>query len=432
MSLRLDHALVVDPAPEGPRILEDTSLFLQGGKIAGIGDDLPAADQVLDCQGCIVAPGLVNAHTHAAMVLLRGTADDLPLERWLEERIWPAEARFTAQTVRAGADLAIAEMLAGGTTAFADMYFFEDQVAQAAQDAGIRCVAGFTLIGFDTPEFAAADLLDEAERFLGRWPADGGLVQGSVAPHATYTCDQGTLEAASDLAGDHGGLLQTHCSETRHEVYSLEQETGERPVGRLAGTGCLTDRALVAHCGWITKAEIGEIARSGATVVHNPVANMKLATGGYAPVPELVEAGVDVALGTDGAASNNRLDMFETMKTTALIHKHHRWQAEVLPADQVLAMATRVGARALGIADGGRVTEGAPADLMVVDTARPHLQPMNDPISHLVYAARPGDVRATVVAGELVYKDGGFPQPGFDLGTVMEAADQAADQVLDG
>ncbi len=430
MSLRLDHALVVDPAPGGPRILEDTSLLLRDGKIARIGDDLPDAHRVLDCRGCIVAPGLVNAHTHAAMVLLRGTADGLPLERWLEERIWPAEARFTAQTVRAGGDLAIAEMLAGGTTAFADMYFFEDQVAQAAQDAGIRCVAGFTLVGFDTPEFATEDLLDEAERFLGRWPADGGLVQGSVAPHATYTCDQQTLQAAAGLAEDHGGLLQTHCSETRHEVYSVEQDTGERPVGRLVETGCLTGHALVAHCGWITKAEVEAIAGTGATVVHNPVANMKLATGGYAPVPELLEAGVDVALGTDGAASNNRLDMFETMKTTALIHKHHRWQADVLPADQVLAMATRVGAQALGIAGGGRATEGAPADLMVVDTARPHLRPMNDPVSHLVYAAQPSDVRATVVAGELVYKDGAFLQPGFDLEAVVEAADQAAGQVL--
>lgn len=432
MSLRLDHALVVDPAPDGPRILEDTSLFVQDGKIARIGDELPEAEQVLDCQGGIVAPGLVNAHTHAAMVLLRGTADDLPLERWLEDRIWPAEARLTAETVRAGTDLAIAEMLAGGTTAFADMYVFEDQVAQAAQDAGIRCVAGFSLIGFATPEFAADDLLDEAEGFLGRWPADGELVQGSVAPHATYTCDQGTLEAAAGLAGDHGGLLQTHCSETRHEVYSVEQETGRRPVARLAETGCLTDRALVAHCGWITKPEVDEIARSGATVVHNPVANMKLATGGYAPVPELIEAGVDVALGTDGAASNNRLDMFETMKATALIHKHHRWQAQVLPASKVLAMATRVGAQALGIPDGGRVIEGAPADLMVVDTARPHLRPMTDPVSHLVYAAQPGDVRATVVAGELVYKDGAFLQPGFDLDAVMVSADQAASQVLDG
>lgn len=430
MSLRLDHALVVDPAPDGPRILDDTSLLLRDGKIARIGDDLPDASQVLDCRGCIVAPGLVNAHTHGPMVLLRGTADDLPLERWLEERIWPAEARFTAQTVRAGADLAIAEMLAGGTTAFADMYFFEDQVAQAAQDAGIRCLAGFTLIGFDTPEFPVEDLLEEADVFLDRWPADGDLVQGSVAPHATYTCDPGTLQAAAELVEDHGCRLQTHCSETRHEVYSVEAETGGRPVDQLVETGCLTDGALVAHCGWITKAEVERIAGTGATVVHNPVANMKLATGGYAPVPELIEAGVDVALGTDGAASNNRLDMFETMKTTALIHKHHRWQADVLPADQVLAMATRVGAKALGIAGGGRVVEGAPADLMVVDTARPHLRPMNDPVSHLVYAAQPADVRATVVAGELVYKDGGFPQPGFDLEAVMEAADQAASQVL--
>ncbi len=426
MSLRLDHALIVDPSPDGPRILDDTSLYIEDGQIASLGQDLPDAHEVVDCRGCIVAPGLVNAHTHAAMVLMRGMADDLPLERWLEERIWPAEAKLTAETVRAGADLAIAEMLAGGTTAFADMYFFEEQVAQAADDAGIRCLAGFAIIGFDTPEFAADELIDQAEGFLDRWSAAEGRVRGSVAPHATYTCDGALLQETADLAGKGGHQLQTHCSETRHEVYSVEQDTGRRPVEQLAETGCLGHGSLLAHCGWITKAEVQEIARSGAAVVHNPVANMKLATGGYAPLPELLDAGVPVALGTDGAASNNRLDMFETMKTTALIHKHHRWEASILPAAEVLGLATRVGAQALGIEGGGRVTEGAPADLMVVDTSKPHLRPLNDPVSHLVYAAQPGDVRATIVAGKLLYKDGAFLAPGVDLEAIIETAEQAA------
>ncbi|MDX1612507.1 MAG: amidohydrolase, partial [Candidatus Thermoplasmatota archaeon] len=379
MSLLIEHATLIDPDPAGATVHRDARLYVEEERIVEVDGPQVEADRVLDATGHLVLPGMVNAHTHAAMVLLRGIGDELALEAWLETRIWPMEAHFTAETVRAGTELAIAEMLACGTTGFLDMYFFEDQVAQAALDAGIRCRAGFTLADPGTPEHVPEDLLPEARKFLERWPADGSLVQGSIAPHATYTCGPDTLEAAAELSAHHGCTLQTHCSETRHEVYSVRAEHGHRPVEQLARHGCLNQRTVLAHCGWITKAEAREIADKGARVAHNPVANMKLATGGYAPVPELLEAGAPVGLGTDGAASNNRLDPFETMKATSLVHKHHRWEHGLLPADEVLSMQTRTGAELLGLQDGGRVTEGAPADLCILDARKPHLQPLHDP-----------------------------------------------------
>lgn len=428
MSLRLDHATVVDPAPEGLRVQHGVSVHVEDGRITEVGSTTVEADDVLDATGCAVMPGLVNAHGHVAMTLLRGWADELPLERWLRERVWPVEAQLTASDVRAGAELGIAEMLAGGVSAFADMYFFEDAIAEAARDAGLRCLAGFSLIDHDTPEHAADALPAAAEAFLKRWPADGALVRGSIAPHAAYTCGPETLGRAAELSEHFGARLQTHCAETRDEVYTVETDTGRRPLAQLAEHGCVTERTLLAHCGWTTKDEVRRIAREGATVVHNPVANMKLATGGTTPVPELLAAGAPVALGTDGPASNNTLDVFETMKFTSLVHKQHRWQADATPAAAVLAMATRVGAHALGFEASGRVAEGFAADLAVVDLRRPHVQPLHDVVSQLVYAARASDVRTTIVGGNILYHEGEHRT--MDAEAVVERASAAARRLI--
>lgn len=424
MSLRLDRATVLDPAPEGVRVLREASVHIEDGRITSVGSDRPEAERVFDVRGDLVLPGLVNAHTHVAMTLLRGHADELPLERWLETRIWPAEARLDADLVGAGARLGIAEMLAGGVTAFADMYFFEDAAAKAAEAAGMRCLAGFALVDFGTPELAPEEQPKACEAFLARYPSDAPLVRGSVAPHATYTCGPETLARAAELSKRFDARLQVHCNETRHEVYSVEERTGRRPLAQLAEHGCLDERTLLAHCGWTTKDEVRRIAASGATVTHNPVANMKLATGGYAPVPELLAAGARVALGTDGPASNNRLDLFETMKLTSILHKHHRWQADAMPAGQVLAMATREGAHALSFTDAGRVTEGAAADLCVVNLSAPHAHPLHDPVSQAVYALSAGDVRLTIVAGRILYEEGRFTS--LELDAVVREADEAA------
>lgn len=430
MSLRFDDVTAIDPSPDGPAVTEGTSVRVAGGRIEAIGDRLPQADVVVDGRGGLLVPGFVNAHGHCPMTLLRGYADDLTLERWLRDRIWPAEAHLTREAVGAGARLGIAEMLAAGITGFADMYLFEGALAEAAQAAGIRCLAGASIVDFETPEGPADAALDRAEAFLDAHPPDAeGLVRGSIAPHSTYTCSGETLAACAEIAEDQGARVQVHAGETRHETYTVEADTGRRPVAQLAEHGALTERTLLAHGGWLTKQEVGTIAEAGASVVHCPTANMKLATGGYAPVPELLDAGVQVALGTDGPASNNTLDPFQEAKRAALVHKHHRWDAEVLPAATVLALATREAAAACGFEDAGRLVEGAQADLALVDASAPHMVPMHDPVSQLVYAARPGDVRSTVVDGELVYHEGEHRT--LDASAIRAEADRQARRLVD-
>lgn len=403
MGLLLHDGIVL--TQDAQRRVVRGSVRIDGERIAAVGDvRAERGDDVLDCTGRIVLPGLVNAHTHAPMTLLRGYSDDLVLERWLQDRIWPVEAKLTAATTRAGADLAMLEMLGSGTTSFNDMYFFTDEVARAAEQAGLRAWAGFPFLDFGTPELKPEQMLPRGEEFVKRWLGHT-LVTPVVAPHATFTCGPATLRAAGELSARHGVPLHTHCSETRHEVYDVEQKHGARPVAQLAKQGCLTARTILAHCGWITKEEVRAIAAAGASVAHCPVSNLKLATGGYAPLPELLAAKATVALGTDGPASNNTLDMFETMKFAALIHKHHRWDPTVIPAQQALDMATRGGAAALGRSDLGSLEPGKLADVVVLDTRAPRMQPLHDPVSQVVYAARGSDVESVVVHGKLLLRE---------------------------
>jgi 5-methylthioadenosine/S-adenosylhomocysteine deaminase len=381
------------------------SVRIEGARITAVGEvRRERGDDVLDCAGRLVLPGFVNAHTHAPMTLLRGYGDDLALESWLKERIWPVEAKLTAATTRAGADLAMLEMLTSGTTSFNDMYFFTDEVARAAEQAGLRAWAGFPFLDFGTPELKPEQLVPHGEAFIKRWLGHE-LVTPAVAPHATFTCGPATLKAAGELSARHGVPLHTHCSETRHEVYDVEQRHGARPVAQLAKHGCLTQRTILAHGGWITKEEVRAIAAAGAKVAHCPVSNLKLATGGFAPLPELFGAGATVALGTDGPASNNTLDMVETMKLAALVHKHHRWDPTVIPAQQALDMATRGGAAALGRSDLGAIEAGKLADVIVLDARGPRMQPLHDPVSQVVYAARGTDVESVVVHGKVLMRE---------------------------
>ncbi len=393
----------------------------------GAGEDVDA-DRVVDARGKAVVPGLVNAHTHVAMTLLRGYGDDMELEPWLEERIWPAEGKLTAERTVAGARLGMAEMLATGTTTFADMYFFEQELAEAVDAAGMRGVCGTSFLDHPTPELDPEEQVPHARDFLEAW-RDHPRVHASLAPHATYTCGPDTLEAVAELAREFPEApIQTHCSETRTEVYNVEEEHGRRPVAQLAEHDLLTERTVLAHCGWITKAEARTIAEAGASVAHCPVANMKLATGGYTPLPELAEAGATVALGTDGPASNNTLDLLDTVKMVALVHKHHRWDATVVPAQEALDHATRGGAAALGLGDQvGSLEEGKRGDLMLVDLQGPGLQPMHDVVSHLVYAATGRDVTHTVVDGEVLYEDGAYAT--LDLDSVRAEAREAAEAI---
>ncbi len=429
MSLRIRNATLLNPTPSGLKEQPETSLRIKEDRIEEIGTRLPEADHDLNANGSLLPPGFVNAHGHAPMTLLRGYAEDLPLRTWLKQRIWPTEAHLKPDHVAAGARLAILEMLANGITAFADMYLFPEETAKAAIDANIRCLIGANIVDATTPEGPPDQALKRAETFLKEHPPrEDGLVSGSLAPHSAYACKPETLEACSRLAKEHGAQLQVHAHETRREVYSVKERTGKRPLELLDDQGCLVENTLVAHGGWVTKQEAKRIGETGACLVHCPTANMKLATGGYAPVPEVLEHGGRVLIGTDGPASNNTIDLLLEARQAALVQKQHRWDATLLPADRLLRMMTRDAAEALGFPGSGRVEEGAVADLAVVSRESPGMVPMHDAPSGLVYAATGRDVIATVVGGRLVYVEGSWRT--MDAGAVMEDAVAKADDLV--
>jgi 5-methylthioadenosine/S-adenosylhomocysteine deaminase len=403
------------------RTVMQGDLYIEDGRIAELSPRISTEAEYVITGERLVMPGLVNMHTHLPMVLMRGYGDDLPLERWLQERIWPIEGQLTEQLVRAGTRLAVLEMIAGGTTCLADMYFFEDAIAEVCSEMGIRAYPGFSIIDFDTAEMTSDEMLPACERFIRKW-RDSDLVTPVVAPHSAYSCSGERLQASADLAQRYGVPLHTHCSETRQEVYDVEEQHGRRPLSQLAEHGMLTGRTMLAHCGWITKQEVRDIAESGAAVSHNPVSNMKLGTGGYTPLPELFDAGAPVTLGTDGAASNNTLSMLETMKYAALIHKQHRWDAAVVPAQQALDMATRNAARWLAI--DSAIVEGAPADLAVLDLDLPGMQPLHDPVSQVVYAAGDSAVSSAIVKGRPLMLEREFVD--IDARWILSEAKEAA------
>lgn len=405
-------------------------LYIENGQITHVGKvaGRKEADRTIDATGQVVLPGLVNLHTHLAMGLLRGFGDDMTLEAWLGTRIWPAEDKITEPHMRAGVDLGLLEMIRSGTTSFLDMYWMEETVvAPAARKAGVRAWLGEGMIDRETPKGEPHPKLKGVERFIKALRGDP-LLTHCPSPHATYTCTADTFAEAARIANEYSVPMHTHCSETRTEVYDVQQRMGRRPVAQLAAAGALGDRTVLAHCGWITKGEVADIAAAKASVAHCPVSNMKLATGGVAPVPELQAAGAKVGLGTDGAASNNVLDLFQTMKFAALVQKQHRWDSTVLPAQRVLDMATRDGADALHRPDLGRLVPGATADLILVDFRRPHLVPVHDAISHLVYAASGADVSTTVVHGKVLMADGKVET--MDAAGVLREAQRSADAVV--
>ncbi len=414
---------------DGRRVVEG-DLYLEDHVIQQVGGKAPEADRELDGTGQVVLPGLINLHTHQAMGLFRGYGDDMLLEPWLQERIWPAEDRLTPQTMRAGADLGHLEMIVGGVTSYLDMYFMEeDVIAPSCRDAGLRGWCGEGMVDIGRIEAGESNpKLKDIEASI-KATRDDPLITHCPSPHQTGTCNPETYEEAARIAKEYDVPLHTHCSETRDEVYGVLESKGGRPVQILKDTGALDANAVLAHCGWITKQEAKDIADAKAAVAHCPVSNMKLATGGVCPVPELHDCGAHVGLGTDGAASNNSTDMFETMKFAALVQKQHRWDPQVLPAQRVLDMATREAADALRRPDLGRLAEGATADIAMVDFRRPHLVPVHDAVSHLVYAVNARDVSTTIVHGRVLMAEGRVES--MDPDVVMVRAAQASAEVCD-
>jgi 5-methylthioadenosine/S-adenosylhomocysteine deaminase len=383
----------------------DVLVDREAGVIREVGPSLSdRADGTLDATGSVVMPGLVNAHTHAAMTLLRGYADDKPLDAWLREDVWPAEAELEPADVRAGTDLALLEMIRSGTTAFGDMYFHVPRVVDAVAEAGPRARVGHGVVTVGKDTGTAHDdvqeSLDVAREYDG---AADGRVRTAVMPHSLTTVSTDALEECVATAADLGVPLHLHANETRDEVDPVVEEHGQDPLAYADGLGVLAEGTFLAHGVHVSEAETALLADRGTSVVHCPASNMKLASG-TAPVQAYLDAGVNVALGTDGAASNNDLDLFDEMRDAAMVGKLAAGRADAVAAPDVVEMATRGGAEALGL-PGGRIAPGAAADLAVVSLDAPHLTPVHDVVSHLVYAARGSDVRHTVCDGRVLMRD---------------------------
>ena len=405
------HARWIVPVEPESRVLERHAIAVQDGRILAVlpREDAAArfrAEVSLDLDRHVLIPGLVNAHTHASMTLLRGLADDLPLMAWLQDHIWPVEARWVAPDfVRDGARLAMAEMLRGGVTCFNDMYMFPDVVASAARDCGMRACVG--LIALEFPTGYARDIDEYLAKGLALHDElrDDPLVRAVFAPHAPYTVSAAALERIGRLAVDLDLPIHIHVHETAAEIARFRAEHGCRPLERLEALGLLTSRLLAVHMTQLEAAEIERLARAGGHVAHCPESNLKLASG-FCPIARLDAAGVNVAIGTDGAASNNDLDLFGEMRTAALLGKGVAGDAAALPAARVLGMATLGGARALGLAaEIGSLTPGKAADIVAVDFGHPETEPVYNPISQLVYAAGRHQVTDVWVAGRRLLAD---------------------------
>ncbi len=400
IAIRGGRVLRPDHAVERADVLVDGD----AGTVSEVAEEVGGADETLDAGGCLVLPGLVNAHTHAAMTLLRGYADDEPLDRWLRDHVWPVEAELTREDVAAGTRLALLEMIRSGTTAFVDMYFHVAAVAEAVADAGLRARVGHGVVTAGRDEAAATADVEESLRVADRFDGHAdGRVRTTVAPHSLTTVGDAALRDLVAGARERGVPVHYHANETTDEVDPLVAEHGRRPLAHADDLGLCTPADFLAHGVHVDETEVELLADRGTGVVHCPASNMKLASG-MAPVQAMLDAGVPVGLGTDGAASNNDLDMFDEMRDAAMVGKLAADDAAAMDADTVLRLATAGGAAVAGL-PGGRVEVGAPADLAVVDFAAAHLTPDHDPVSHLVYAARGADVRHTVCDGRVLLAD---------------------------
>jgi len=393
------------------RILSPGAVAIDGTSIVAVdrADQIAArfrSAEVIDASGRVVLPGLINTHTHAPMVLYRGLADDLALMEWLQKYIFPAEAKTVSpEFVRAGTRLAALEMIESGTTTYADMYYFEEAIAEETRRAGLRAVLGQTIIQFPVADAKTpAEGLSRAEAFIKAWRNDD-LIVPAVAPHAMYTLDEASLKASRALADRYGVPVLIHLAETRAEVDGSRKDHGLSPTAYLESLGFWGPRTVAAHTVWMSDEDIAILARRGIGASHNPESNMKLASGA-APVLKLRAAGVATGLGTDGAASNNDLDMFEAMRQAAFLQKLQSGDPRALGAATALDMATREGARALAMDRlVGSLEPGKRADLIVVGMDAARQVPMYDPVSHLVYVTRGDDVQTTIVNGRVLMRD---------------------------
>ena len=396
------------PMDEGLAVIRKGAVAVRDGKIVAVG---PAseiskqytAETVMDGGGKVAFPGFVNTHTHAAMVYFRGLADDLPLKVWLEEHIWPAEGRWLSpEFVGDAVELACLEMLKAGITAYNDMYFFGDAIAQSTKKIGMRAVIGVGILDFPSISASTTDeYFSNAENFIKRWLNDD-LIIPNIAPHAPYTCAPENMMRARKVAEQYDVPLHVHLSETQWEVGEIKSRYGRTPVELLESIGFLDERVLAAHCVWPTDREIEILAERRVGVSHCIESNLKLASG-IAPVVKMLNAGVNVTFGTDGAASNNDLDILSEMSTAAKLHKAVSGDPTALNAKQAMLMATRRAAEAVGLGrKTGSLEPGKAADIVIASIDRPHLTPIYDIYSHIVYSMSSSDVETVLVNGRIL------------------------------
>ena len=414
-------------------LVQGGAVAISGHRIVALGpqhalDTQYQAGKIIDARQGIIMPGLVNTHTHAAMACFRGLADDLPLMNWLHDHIFPAEAKLTYEVVYQGTLLACAEMILSGTTTFCDMYLFEDAVAEAVKRTGMRAVVGEVMYDFPSPNYGPMEEgLKYTESLIRKWQ-DDALITIAVEPHSAYLCSPHLLAKAKAIADKNSAPMVIHLSESEHEVTQVREKYGKTPVEHLAHIGFLCPNLVADHCVALTQKDIGLLKAFDVKVAHNPESNMKLASG-IAPVPELQKHGITVGIGTDGCASNNNLDLFQEMDTVAKVHKVHSLDPTVMDAQTVVRMATIEGARVLGLENLiGSLEPGKRADIIVIDTKRPHLTPLYNVYSHLTYAVSGHDVVTAVVNGQVLMENRVLTT--LDVDAVMEDVNRIAETIV--
>jgi len=427
LKLLIDNVSII-PMTADNFLIEKGYIVVEGNRIKAVGQGVAPIDdydQKMDGTNQIALPGFINAHTHAAMTLLRGYADDMPLMEWLEKKIWPLEAKLTADDVYWGTMLAIVEMIKSGTTCFADMYFFMDEVARAVEKAGVRAVLARGMVGVG-PEKEQA--IAESRELINKWNGSTkGRIRFILGPHAPYTCPPEYLKKVMGLAEELEVGLHIHLAETAGEFADSNRIYGQTPVAHMESLGLFNHQVMAAHCVHLTDQDIEILAKNRVGVVHNPESNMKLASG-IAPVPKLLKAGIPVALGTDGASSNNNLDMLQELRTCALLHKVSTMDPTVLPAYQALQMATINGARALQLEGLGQIESGKRADLILIKANEAHFIPRYDLIANLVYSGQAADVNTVIVDGNIIMHDRVIKT--FDEQEVLEQSKRVAARLV--
>lgn len=414
MSILIKNALVLPmtAAAGDPDKLYHGAVGIADGRIAFAGPSAEEAEafersqggglQVIDARGMLLMPGLINLHNHVSMSLMRGYADDMPLMAWLSEKVWPFEAKLTADDIYLGARLGIAEMLLGGTTTFVDMYWYADRIAEAVVESGMRAVVCPTFFDANYENFER-EAVREIERYDG---AEGGRVRVRIAPHAPYSCSPDHIRRALSLCAKYGVGVHVHLSETQAETETIRREYGKTPTEYLRDLGVFRYPTLAVHCVHLTESDMDILSACDVSVAHNPQSNMKLASG-VAPVARMIARGLTVGIGTDGPCSNNDLDMWDEMRSASLLQKVFTGDASVLPAYETLRMATVEGARAIGMEGRlGVLAPGAFADVILLDTSGPHWAPGNDPVAGLVYSAKSTDVDTVIVGGKVLVRGG--------------------------